>query len=175
MTVAELLTQLLITHAHVLQRLAAYFGEEELFELLEKASEIREEQQGKNPKSPFKFQKDWFIPAPLKIARTSPYAELDGTVREMNLPAVLEFHLWAYPFYREWIESSVDLRATINPTSQGGSLTVQEALAQAKSWLSSLPVHPIHAERVITLGMTPWIRFQSEIMKKLGARPLNSL
>ncbi len=175
MTVVEFLILLLTAQTHVLQRLAAFFGEDELLELLERANEAQETQAETNPKATFSPEKSWFIAAPLHLTKTSPYAELEGTVRELNLPAVLEFHLWAYPFYRTIIESPLDLKMTFHSQRPGGEALVREALNQAKIWIHHLPVHPALAEQVRTLGMTPWLRFQNDVMKRLGARPLSSV
>ena len=174
MTLVEFVIHLLTAHSHVLQRLAAFFGEEKLLELLE---ELSNPSDGSHPTPippPFHYEKNWFSRAPLQLAKTSPYTELEGSVRELNLSSVLEFHLWAYPFYRQWIESALDLKMTIHPTP-GGEVIVQETLAQARWWINQLPVHPSLAEQVRVLGMAPWLRFQSDVTKQLGKRPLHSI
>ncbi len=175
MTLVEFLILLLSTHSQVLQRLAAFFGEEELLELLERASDVLETTQPTTAEAPFPYEKSWFIPAPLQLAKTSPYLELEGTVREFNLPSVLEFHLWTYPFYRTLIESPLDLKMTFHPDQPGGQIVVRDAMTQAKTWINQLPVHPVLAEQVRTLGMAPWLRFQNEVLKKLGGRPFTSI
>ncbi len=175
MTVVEFMILVLTTQTHVLQRLAAFFGEEQLLEILESVDDFPAPKESTRTQSLFSLQKNWFIPAPLQVTKTSPYTELEGSVRELNLPATLEFHLWAYPFYRTLIESSLDLKMTFNPKKQGGEALVKEALYQAKTWIHALPIHPAHAAQVQTLGMTPWVRFQSEVLKKTGGRPLNPL
>src|SRR4051812_5012272 len=109
MTVVEFLAHLLQTHANTLQRLAAFFGEEELFEILELGGEAYDENPSLHSSPNFKIDPNWLIDQPLRTIKTPVYLELEGIVRELNLAAVLEFHLWAYPFYRQLIESSLEL------------------------------------------------------------------
>ncbi len=172
MTLAEFLVQILKTHAQTLQRLAAYFGEEALLEILERAGDIEESAGTPPPQSTFRLQKAWFAPAPLAAAKTSPYAELEGSVREFKLPEVLEFHLWAYPFYRTLIESPLDLKMTIKPGQGGGEALVQEAVTQSKAWVGRMPIRPALLKPVETLAMVPWLRFRAEMFKKIGKRPV---
>jgi hypothetical protein len=165
MTVVEFLSQLLSTQAQVLKRLEAFFGQEPLLQLLESAHEALDEEREKHPPKPWNFSKNWFIPAPLQLVKTAPYIELEGAVRDQDLPEFLEFYLWAYPYYRTLIESSLDLKMTMHPNYPVKETLCREAIEQARIWLNRLPVHPTLAAQVQTLGMTPWLRFQNEILR----------
>ena len=94
MKLVDFLVYLLQTHAKTLKRLSALFGEELFFEILEQSAENSQSQ-------PFLFtlNADGFDPPKNKIHRHA-YMEIEGVVRELKLPEVLEFHLWSYPFYR---------------------------------------------------------------------------
>jgi hypothetical protein len=175
MTVLEFLILILKTHAESLQRLAAFYGEDPLLDLLEKAGEIEENNEQRGPTSLFILKKQWFLPAPLALIKTSPYTELEGTVHEMNLPEFLEFHLWAYPYYRTLIESPVDIKMKINPAEAGSEMLVKEAVFQAKRWLGQLPIQPYHLQQVETLALVPWFRFQNEALRRIGKRPLDAV
>ncbi len=174
MRLVDFLIHLLQTQAETLQRLAAFFGEEELLQLLENAGDF-----STPTPSLFSLDPQWFEqPTFLAKApeRRNCYSELEGAVQEMNLPALFEFHLWAYPYYRTLIESPVDLHAKIRRNSpQAIELLVEESLSQAKNWIKNLPIAPeisIQAERA---ARVPWLKFRSEILKRAGKRPIASI
>src|SRR5207237_1497991 len=119
----------------------------------------------------------------------SPYEELQGAVQELGLTPELEFHLWAYPHYRAFVESSIDLGARI--ASQGapgsgygrihpmhasagsaGTVLVEEAAAQAEDWLRRLPVRPEQRQQLEALAHAPWLRFRAAVLKRIGRRPM---
>jgi hypothetical protein len=170
MRLVDFLIQLLGAQAKTLQRLAALFGEEALLEILENAGEILEEKLPRPQISP-----QWFEPAPSK-EKASPYQELEGAVKELNLSAVLEFHLWAYPFYRTLIESSIPLNSRIkNRGSHTGEHLVELALLQSQAWVKLLPLRPSVALRAERATSVPWLRFRAEALKQIGIRPIASL
>jgi hypothetical protein len=170
MKLIDFLIHLLATQAKTLQRLAAFFGEEELLQMLESAGDEESEDA-----LPILIDPKWFD-QPKTTDSPSAYAQLEGSVREFKLPAVLEFHLWAYPFYRSIIESSLNLKSVIRgDDGSAGEKLVNEAIAQATIWIKKLPIHPevsIQAERA---ALVPWLRFRSEVLKKIGKRPFASL
>ena len=166
----DFLIHVLEAQANTLQRLAAFFGEDEFLEILESVDEPE-----------LKIAKEFKIPNVSK--RTSAtdtatcYARLEGAVREMKLPAFLEFHLWAYPFYRLMIESSYDLYSPLS-RDRDRAMTdhlVNESVAHAQAWIKTLPIHPelsLAAERT---ALIPWLRFRTEFFKKMGRSPFVSL
>lgn len=173
MNLLNFVIQILNTQGKTLQRLAAFFGEEELLQMLETAGETL------NPVI-LPFNLGDLLDSPLDGSAasqgTNTYAQLEGAVHEMKLPAVLEFHLWAYPFYRAIIESPFDLGSPIrNFNNTGGNRLVIEALKQAEEWVKNLPIHPEVSAQAERAAMIPWLRFRSEILKKFGKRPFISL
>lgn len=170
MRLVDFSIQLLKAQAQTLQRLAALFGEEALLEILENTGEIIEEKY-----SPPPLPSHWFSP-PSHKEKPSPYQELEGSVRELNLSATLEFHLWAYPFYRVLIESSLDLNSRIQTkNSSAGEELVNLAIAQAQAWVKLLPLRPEVSRRAERAASIPWLRFRSEVLKQIGIRPVASL
>lgn len=166
----DYLLLVLEAHAQTLKRLAAFFGEEELLQLLESAGE-REEASAELDLEPGLLA-CWAPPAAPGSA-SSAYQEIEGAVHELGLPAVLEFHLWAYPLYRAFIESSVDLGATLSGTGdEAGQRLVDLAVKCSESWVKGLVVHPQLFPRVERIAQIPWLRFRSEALRKLGHRPL---
>ena len=175
MRIADFLILILQSHAQTLQRLAALFGEDEFTEMLENAEE---------PSTPG-FDPEEFSDGSLRLIRPqagdagAAYQQLEGCVRELSLPEVLEFHLWAYPFYRAFIESSLDLNVRIPsagvPRELGGetgSALVMEAIRQHHEWLKRLAIPERVRARAQAAAETPWLRFRSEALKRLGHRPL---
>jgi hypothetical protein len=129
--------------------------------MLERGAELEEEQGGE----PLAIQVAWFKP---NGKEGSPYAELEGAVRDMKLSPVLQFHIWAYPVYRAFIESKLELGSRVtNPQA-----VVEAALAGQKHWLQMLPIaaeFKVQAERAAEV---PWTRFRATVLKDLGQRPI---
>jgi hypothetical protein len=165
----EFLIALLEAHSETLKRLAALFGEENLIQLLEMAGDEPESETSRvqvidlsrfEPPSPFS-------------ATDSTYAELEGAVREMNLPAFLEFHLWAYPHYRAFIESPLDLNSRIpGPGGDAGVALVDEAVSQAEFWVRSLPMSDLVRDQASRAAHVPWLKFRTQVLKRIGKRPM---
>ena len=166
MRLVEFLVYLLEAQGHTLQRLAAIFGEDILFEILEIAGEKQES----NPLP--KISSQWFG-KPREIGESHPYGELESAVREMKLPAVLEFHLWAYPHYRAFIESAADLNAWIEgPGTDTGAQMTEQAVAEAQAWVKQLPIPPEISQQTERAAQIPWIRFRTQVLKRIGKRPM---
>ena len=168
MRLADFLILLLQAHAATLQRLAALFGEEELVDLLEESGDPDRTPGGGTP-APFTPNPGWFSAPDPTIVRASgsPYAALEGAVRELGLPPVLEFHLWAYPVYRAFVESEVSLDAEVV-----GDAAVEAALREADVWVRHLTIHPTIAPRAELAARSAWMRFRTEGLKALGIRPI---
>jgi hypothetical protein len=159
----DFLIRLLEAQAQTLQRLAALFGEDILLEMLERGAELDEEQ----GTSPIEIKPAWFQAA--GAAKSSaPYAELEGAVRDFKLSPVLQFHVWAYPAYRCFIESDVELGARVtNPQA-----IVDAALGGQKHWLAMLPIATEFRAQAERAAEVPWIRFRTHVLKDLGQRPI---
>ena len=167
MRLVDFLIYLLEAQAQTLHRLAALFGEEMLLHMLEESGDRIAEQV-----APSRFRLDWFEP-PLSTGYSSPYAELEGAVHDFKLPAVLEFHLWAYPFYRAFIESGLELDARIpGPGGDAGLLLVDEVVEQAEAWVKLLPIAQEFSLQAQRAAHMPWLRFRTQALKRIGKRPM---
>lgn len=173
----DLLIFLLQTQGDTLKRLAAFFGEEELITLLETAGENENGDTEHDSAHPFLLQSEWFIPPSAHSGRNgASYYELEDAVREAKLPSQLEFHLWAYPFYRHLIESGVELDALIQTSTEDSlDILITEALGQAKAWVHQLPIPPSVFPPAESAAMTPWLRFRARILQKAGKKVLSPL
>ncbi|MGZ3688923.1 MAG: hypothetical protein ACXVBW_11515, partial [Bdellovibrionota bacterium] len=119
-----------------------------------------------------KFKTEWFD-ASQSTGYTSAYAQLESAVHEFKLPAVLEFHLWAYPHYRAFIESPLDLNSRIlGPGNDAGLALVDEAVAQAEAWVKKLPLPPEASAHASRAAHVPWLRFRTTVLKRIGKRPM---
>ena len=166
MRLVEFLTFLLEAHANTLHRLAAIFGDDVLLQMLEESGERISEET-----SSARFQPIWFEAAQ-SMGFSSPYAELEGAVHDFKLPAVLEFHLWAYPHYRAFIESEIELDARIpGPGGDTGVALVDEAVEQAEAWIKRLPIPPEFSVQAERAAHVPWLRFRTQVLKRIGKRP----
>lgn len=166
MRVVDFLIAVLEAQAQTLQRLAAFFGEELLLEILERAGD----QAPAEP--PFEFESEW-LERPFGEVPGSAYGELEGAVREMQLSAVLQFHLWAYPPYRTFIEGPAELEWKIKSNgTEGGVKLVNHVVSRAEAWTKRLPLPPHLAAQVERAAEIPWLRFRSEVLRKIGKRPM---
>jgi hypothetical protein len=153
-----------------LQRLAAIFGEDILVEMLETVGEKYEE---KRIQVTLNIHAEWFEESRRGDDPGAAYAELEMAVQEMKLPKMLEFYLWAYPPYRAFIESSLDLNSRIpGPGGNVGTAIVEEAVAQAQNWIKALPIPPAIGQQAERAAQIPWLRFRTEALKRIGRRPL---
>jgi hypothetical protein len=166
MRLVDFLIYLLEAQAETLKRLAAFFGEERFLEMLENSGdEIKIPTLDKNL-IPFESPSN-------ALTSGSTYRELEGAVREFKLPEFLEFHLWAYPYYRAFIESEMDLSSRL--ASNASAHLIDEALAQAKEWIKQLPIPPAISFQAEAAAQLPWIRFRTQVLKKVGIRPMGAI
>ncbi len=179
MRLAEFLAEILTAHGQVLLRLAALLGEERLLDLLERAEELYP--LADEDAETFSRWEQWLrsmlVTSP---GDTSPQAmaEIQSAVNALNLPEVLEFYVWAYPTYRAYVETGIELwrriprmSATGAPSENGLQLT-DNALERAREWFKRLPLPSeigLAAERAAEI---PWLRFRAEVLKRVGRRPL---
>jgi hypothetical protein len=159
----DFLIRLLEAQAQTLQRLAALFGEDILLEILEAAGPDDEE---KPSRPTLAISPGWF--GARGNGGGSPYSELEGAVRELKLSPVLQFHLWAYPVYRVFIESDLDLsQRVVDPQA-----LVEAALGGAKLWMENLPIAKEFRNQAERAAEVPWLRFRTGVLKELGQRPI---
>jgi hypothetical protein len=170
MRLIDFLVLMLEAQADTLKRLAAFFGEERLLEILETS----ENEERALPTLDTKIIPFALIGTRLPAGARSPYVELEGSVREFGLPEFLEFHLWAYPHYRAFIESDLDLGSTMEGTTSAVPM-VDEAIREAKSWVQKLPIPPVISLQAEAAAAVPWVRFRSAALKKMGLRPIGSV
>ncbi len=172
MRLVDFLVHLLQTQADTLKRLAAFFGEEALLQMLETAGDIE------HPPSSFQLHREWFEanpPNPVLVRSDSnaSHQKLEGSVTEFKLPAFLEFHLWAYPFYRHLIEGSIDLHAKFKHSSQDSiEALVEEALKESKKWIQNLPIPPSVSQAAERAAWIPWLKFRANVLTQVGKRPI---
>lgn len=178
MRLVDFLIAILNAHAQALTRLAAFFGEETFIEMLEDSGETIDQ-----ALPPSKFAKNThadgviWLDSPNPSSNANAYRELEGAVREFGLPEVLNFHLWAYPHYRAFIESAFDLNSRIKTDANSDSAIqlVEEAVQQAQAWVRALPIPPAAAPAAERAAQMPWIRFRTETLKYLGKRPFDAV
>lgn len=164
----EFLIHFLTAQGQTLQRLAALFGEEDLLEMLEEVGESYEVKPLILDLNPERFQS-----AGDASGSGNPYQQLEWAVTELKLSPTLEFHLWAYPFYRYMIESGVELDARVGPFPDDFThVLVNEAVKQAKDWVQRLPIAPEHSLQAEKAALVSWLRFRSEVLKRFGQSPM---
>jgi hypothetical protein len=176
---SEFLAEILTAHGQVLLRLAALLGEEEFLELLEKAEELYPS--GDEDIASFEkweaWLKDRLVPSPGDTP-SSAMAEIQSSVTAIQLPEVLEFYVWAYPTYRAYVETGLSLALRIprqSPTgapSESGLQLVEDAVRRAQEWFKRLPLPSQVAATAERAAEIPWLRFRSEVLKRVGRRPL---
>lgn len=180
MRLAEFLVYTLRSHAETLTRLAALLGEDQLITLLEAMPDP-----GPTRKLTPEIQSLFLDPAqnqvhpdvPGKLVPpSSPYQEIEGAVQEVRLPVVLEFYVWAYPFYRMFIESPMDLNSLLADADDERTLAlVDQAIQAAREWTKLLPLPPQLAIRADQVVKTPWIKFRTDVLRALGKRPMRAI
>lgn len=176
MRLVEFLIYMLEAQAETLKRLSALLGEETLMEILEAAGEAAGETADGTAESVAPTVSEKVIAlfeSPGAAFGGSAYQELEGAVQELNLPEVLQFHLWAYPHYRAFIESPLELDSRIpGPGAEAGAALVEEAVQQAQAWVHGLHLPPQISQQVERAAYVPWLRFRTEVLKRIGRRPL---
>jgi len=106
----------------------------------------------------------------------SPYKLLQEAVSNTQLSKELEIHLWSYPHYRAFIESSLDLGSPILTQKENTELVlIEEALSQAENWVHLLPVEEHLKLHIIQNSQPHWLRFRSEILNKTGKKLFTSV
>ena len=172
MRLVEFLIHVLDAHAQVLQRLAALLDEEALIAVLELAGEQQESDPERYPTPILKLRPEWFD-RHSATGHSTAYAELESAVHGMKLGSQLVFHLWAYPPYRAFVESEYDLDTRIlGPGGEAGTRIVDDTIQMARLWVEELPLPPQVRARAAQAAEIPWLRFRTEVLKRIGRRPL---
>ncbi len=172
--IVDLLTALLTAHAETLVRLSALLGEEELLGLLD-------EFEDPVPEDGLKVSLEWNEGSVEVLPRGetlphSPYALLEGTVRELGLPAFLEFYLWAFPPYRFFVEGSTPLDARFTEAGAASLDRLTRALMEdGLQWVRNLRVPSSVSRELEQSQKSPWLKFRSSVMDRAGARRLKAL
>lgn len=171
MQIVELLISLLETQAQTLKRLAAFFGEEKLVDILESSPDL-------SCSPPLPIKRNWIQETSQNLSHDRVYQKLEGCVRDQNLSASLEFHLWAYPCYRAWIEASLDLTAEIqlrdDPHEDRLHLFVEEIRNEATKWAQNLAIPTPLKPAAEQAAQIPWLRLRTKLFQKAGRRSLIS-
>ena len=194
MRLVDFLILLLTAQAQTLQRLAALFGEDILLQMLENTEEPESEgPEGKIEGESARAKLNTVFTEAFEISgspakstsrgthfQRSPYgnayAELEGSIKEIPLPAVLEFHLWAYPFYRSFIESGLELESRFKNTSvEASTRFADECIAQADFWIKKLPIAQEFSTQAEHAARIPWLKFRTQVLKQIGHRPLGAI
>lgn len=170
MRLVEFLITLLEAQAQTLIRLAAIFGEDALIELMEHVGDQDDETPALDPMPKLRPS------AKRTSGEAAAYAEIDDAISHCGLPPPLRFYLWAFPPYRMFIETPLDLDSQI-PLDQDrtGERIVTQAVDAAHSWLARLPIPPTMKAQVDTAVAVPWVRFRSTVLARIGHRPLKSI
>lgn len=195
----EILGLVLEAHGECLKALYVLFGEEVLIEILERTDEVATERSGGaclSQRLRQCFMEDRRVADRIHGEPDWPLL-LERRVQSLSLPAVLEFYVWAYPPYRLWIESDLNLNWILRCAEQiedpgsdesGGSghpaisiraqaenLVVEDWTARAESWISSLGLpEKIHGQ-VMRLTQPVWVRFRARVLSQAGGRRMSSV
>jgi hypothetical protein len=170
----DFLIGILKTHAESLNRLAALFGEDLVFDMLENAPE-----DFPSPAVSQEWEKLFSLFAPLPTSgplgdAESAYRRLESEVSDQKMAEFLEFHVWAFPFYRAFAESALDLRAPVQ-NSESAAQLIDAAVMAAKEWRAQLPIAEEYRARAESAASLPWIRFRTELMDRFGTRRLGTV
>lgn len=166
--VVDLLIEVLRAQAETLELLRAALGQDELIHLLEEKDP---------PPSLFKDVTPWCSgELSSRSGMSNPYKEVEGAVREMDLSALLEFYLWAYPTYRAWVESPVLLESlvTIDPPGHLARLA-DLTLLDAKAYVRHLTLPPQLSKQMEKLVDPAWIKFRTRLLSQSGKKRLTSV
>ena len=169
MRVVEYVIRMMEAHGQTLLGLSALFGDEIVIEILDRATEKREADPSRYPAPAAHLP---LAHAPIALRPTgSAYGELESAVRAMNLSPFLKFYLWAYPHYRSFVESAIDLDAEIRDVELAMRLA-DEAVEYARNWVRSLPLEPDFSTKIEKAAEMPWVRFRADVLAQYGRRPL---
>lgn len=176
----RLIIETQITHAEVLRVLSRSLGEGALLNAIDK---------NRDDKS--RDQTDFAIDPKINIEELeidtfsaegqnhnsdlTPFEELELAINKMDLSQDLENYLWTYPFYRYFIESTVELTANISPINGQLHQLADEAMRQAELWVQSLPLPSEDRMEATQRSRSIWLKFRSRVLKSTGIKPFLSV
>ncbi len=175
MRLVDFLILILQTHAQVLSDLSEVFGEDILMEMLEDTGEKFDE-----VLTPSRFAQKThadsviWLDSPHPHSNADAYGELEDAVQDLKMPKVLEFYLWAYPHYRAFIESALDLNSRVKSVGDGptAEALIDEAVQNGHDWIRTFDIKTPHIrELAYKISAAPWLKFRAEALKKLGKKP----
>ncbi len=177
MTLEQYIITLLETQAKTLTRLAALLGSPAFLVILEESGDLQPVFSLEEAKVDLK----WFSFKPKVVSQG--FSAIPGAIQVLHLPPTLEFHLWCYPFYRALIESPLPLKATLSTTPHHQQRLVDLTVQAAQTWANNLlaPLHPnatmplTAREQVMQVAFAPWLRFRTQMLKKMGHPPIKML
>lgn len=103
------------------------------------------------------------------------YQVIAHTVTALKLPEWLEFYVWSYPFYRNLIESDIDIQAPMSHAVADPATTVEAARSAGERWVLGLGLPPERSKIIEDLAQESWLRFRAQALRGIGRRPLQSI
>jgi len=106
-----------------------------------------------------------------------PFEQIEESVSGLNLGEGLEHYVWAYPFYRTFIENDIDLNEKL-PMDQDTTLHAlcEEVLEESRQWIQALPIENDEARsKAHDLSESVWTWFRSQLYRENGQNPLKTV
>jgi len=189
----DLLILILQAHAQSLSRMASTLGDETLAEILDTSAEHFEENPEKLtalmkpladliPKlvpeeslsNRFQARRAASLSASRKHANAE-YSEIEGAVKDFHLGGLMEFHLWCFPLYRVFSESSIPLTLVFERESPVMAELVATVMQTNEDWTRALSQSPAVAKELLKITSPAWVKFRASALKLLGQRPFTPL
>jgi hypothetical protein len=170
-TVSDLLALLLQTQAETLMRLGALFGEDTLLDMLENSDEPRED----SPERAKPLLSQWTEPSAIRGVPDSgaAYARISNAVSGRGIPEFFEFHVFAWPYYRVWVEGEIDFNRVIRVDA--APVIAEAALAASRAFVDRLPMPDEYRPRARAAAEVPWVKFAGDVKARAGARRLSAV
>lgn len=170
MSLSGFLALVLQAYAHTLQRLAAVLGDKELCSILNETENMHTTARPKTLN----------ILCNVNQSTTEldehPFNHIEKAVTAVNLSEQLVFHVWSYPYYRAFVESSVMLDTSIQvPGTENGTELVEEAVNTAMGWINAMAIPPSLKNAANEAAKEPWLQFRTKTLKMLGKRPIQAI
>lgn len=179
--VVDFLILMLKTQGEAMKRLSDLFSEDILAAAVERREDriesLRESGKADPNAIPFRFVETWISDScPSGGIGSEHYGELEATIRAAQFSERVEFYLWSYPHYRDYIESSIDLGARLVDPSSGAAFEpvpmIEDAVERGLEWLGSLEIAEPFATQVQKHVAPVWTAFRAEALRRLGRNPL---
>lgn len=190
----DLLILILEAHAQALSRMAGTLGDETLAEVLDSSAEkfedhpetlatllqplrellprlAPEEALGKDR---FQSRRAASLSASRKHAHAE-YAEIEGAVKDFHLGGLMEFHLWCFPIYRLFAESSIPLTLVFEKDAPVMAELIASILQCNEEWTRQLSQSPGVANELLKITNPAWVKFRASALRLLGQRPFSRI